>query len=315
MVIINASAARLCLPCYGSLFSSRSATKKSSQKRRRRTGWPAMVAKACSVSVVGSCLVRRKCSTSSVRHRPVCSARVYRRTCSCPIPPPPPPSVVDQKTSHHPSSTSGLSSSLVRGRTLRHYGRSLSAPLFANGSSGPYAPQHQRRLSRGWPGRRKAIRYRDRSLLPYKFRFKTNLSQIRDESVPHSRRICLRFEANLSQIRDESISDSRRICPRFETNLSQIRDESVPGSRRICPRFEANLSQVRGESVPDSRRICPRFETNLSQIRDESVPDSGRICPRFETSLSQIRDESVLDSDESVRDFRRICPRFKTNLS
>lgn len=159
MVIINASASRLCLPCYGSLFSS--VKKKSSQKRRRRTGWPAMVAKACSVSVVGSCLVRRKCSTSSIRHRPVCSARVYRRTCSCPIPP-----VADQKTSQ----TVVNGSVPMRPRTMRHYGRSLSAPLFANGSSGAFV-QQQRRLSRGWPGRRKAIRYRDRSLLPYKFRY------------------------------------------------------------------------------------------------------------------------------------------------
>lgn len=185
MVIINASAARLCLPCYGSLFSSRSVTKKSSQKRRRRTGWPAMVAKACSVSVVGSCLVRRKCSTSSIRHRPVCSARVYRRTCSCPIPPP--ASVVDQKTSHHASST-GLGSSLVRGRTLRNYGRSLSAPLCANGSSGPFVAPHQRRLSRGWPGRRKAIRYRDRSLLPYKFRYNFR-GELQGHNFPRSQNL------------------------------------------------------------------------------------------------------------------------------
>lgn len=156
MVIINASAARLCLPCYGSLFSS--VTNKS--KKRRKRGWPAMVAKACSVSVVGSCLVRRKCSTSSIRHRPVCSARVYRRTCSCPIPP-----VPDQRTS-----MTAISAFVSKPRRMmRYYGRSLSAPLFV-GSAHNGVPQ-QRRLSRGWSGRRKAIRYRDRSLLPYKFRY------------------------------------------------------------------------------------------------------------------------------------------------
>lgn len=156
MVIINASAARLCLPCYGSLFSS--VTKKS--KKRRKRSWPAMVAKACSVSVVGSCLVRRKCSTSSIRHRPVCSARVYRRTCSCPL-----PSVPEQRTL---MTTTSTSVSKPR-RMMSYYGRSLSAPLVV-GSAHNGMPQ-QRRLSRGWSGRRKAIRYRDRSLLSYKFRY------------------------------------------------------------------------------------------------------------------------------------------------
>lgn len=153
MVIINASAARLCLPCYGSLFSN--VTKKS-KKRRKRT-WPAMVAKACSVSVVGSCLVRRKCSTSSIRHRPICSARVYRRTCSCPIPP-----IPEQR----PTASTSI---LKPRRMISYYGRSLSAPVFI-GSVQNGVPQ-QRRLSRDWTGRRKAIRYRDRSLLPYKFRY------------------------------------------------------------------------------------------------------------------------------------------------
>lgn len=157
MVIISAATGRLCLPCYGRPGLIRTPSKKKKKRRRPSISvttvnagqrrWPARVARvACSVGVIGSCLVRRNGSvTGSVRHhRPACAARVYRRSCSCPVP------------------VTGACT-VVPVRVLGYCGRSISAPAFRS-------PVVTSRFSRGWSGRRKAVRYRDRALLPFRIR-------------------------------------------------------------------------------------------------------------------------------------------------
>ncbi|XP_058833325.1 eye-specific diacylglycerol kinase isoform X5 [Topomyia yanbarensis] len=161
VIIISSKANRLCFPCgYGSLFS----TGCTKPRKKRRRVLPAIVPKSCSVSVVGSCLVRRQPSNAaSIRHRPTCSARVYRRSCSCPVPTAASSSGGSGCVTVSTISTSGAGGTPVPQRVFSYYGRTFAGSQFSRTES-------VKRFGRGWSGRRKAVRYRDRSLLPFKLR-------------------------------------------------------------------------------------------------------------------------------------------------